>query len=225
MEFSDYYDGEWLPRHDYFRVHRKRFLQTWEFLQEHVRIRRGGNVLDVAGVGPVSSFLSATHGMSATGTYTDLRYPVDVASASQDIVICTETIEHIKDVESGEIRDLESFNYSGVMNLLREVRRVLKEDGRLLLTTPNANSYIQLKKWLDGEPLLMDPNHVREFSVRELTHKAQAARLDNVAMKVMDSWNEHFGDPAGKLGEFVRSFPGATALDRRDNLFGVFRPV
>ena len=224
MNFLSYYDDKWTPRGDYFRVHRKRFLQSWDFL-DSMGMKPVGMALDVGGAGPLSLYLQEVCGWTSQWSKTDLRYPLEIESNAFDLVICTETIEHIKDVESSEISDLELYNYSGVLNMLEELKRVMKHDGRLFLTTPNANSYITLSKWLSGEVLLMDPNHVREFSVRDLRRVAFQAGLDAEAIKTFDSWGDEFGAGVKDLSALLENLISARAVERDDNIFALFRKI
>ena len=69
-----------------------------------------------------------------------------LAAASIDVVTSFETLEHI----------------SNCAGFLRELRRVLKPDGLLLLSTPNALT----SKPVNGVP--RNPFHVREFTPEEL---------------------------------------------------------
>jgi SAM-dependent methyltransferase len=69
-----------------------------------------------------------------------------LASASVDIVTSFETLEHIPEFA----------------RFLQELRRVLKENGLLLLSTPNALT----SKPMNGVP--RNPFHIREFTPEEL---------------------------------------------------------
>lgn len=145
MTFELYYESEWIQRGAYFIHHRRRFVQTWDAVAGLGLL--GGRVLDAGGVGPVAAYL-ASIGWEVHGTDVDLRGPLPFSDQSFDLVLCTEVIEHIKDVESSELRDLEAFNYSGVMTMLSELRRTLRPGGLLLVTTPNASSLHMLGKWI-----------------------------------------------------------------------------
>lgn len=221
MRFLSYYDEEWAPKGDYFRVHRNRFLQSWEFI-ESLGLPSTGTVLDVGGAGPLSLYLQDYCGWTSRWSMTDLRHSLDFESDTFDLAICTETIEHIKDVDSSEISDLELFNYSGVIRMLEELKRVMKSGGFLFLTTPNANSFITLSKWLSGEVLLMDPNHVREFSIRDLKRVATQVGLETKAIRTFDSWAQEFGSGVAELAALLESLPSAKAVERDDNIFALF---
>lgn len=67
-----------------------------------------------------------------------------LADASVDVVVCFETIEHVDDHEG----------------LLGEIKRVLRPDGLLLLSTPDRETYLA-----GAEP---NPYHVRELNRVEL---------------------------------------------------------
>lgn len=221
MSFEAYYNSEWLPKHSYFEVHKVRFLQSWESVKPFLAAGQG-SVLDTGGLGPLSSFICNEYGWAGHVTTQDLRMPLDIKDISFDLIICTETIEHIKDVDSAAISDLERFNYSGVNCMLREFARLLHPNGVLLVTTPNANSYISLSKWMAGEVVLMDPEHVREFSVRDLVRVAGAAGLEPRLVKTVDSWDHHFGDTIKTLRAALSPMLAGVDIERGDNIIALF---
>ena len=221
MTFEHYYDKHWLSLGPYFAHHRKRFLQTWHLLARR-HTSNTGHVLDVGGVGPIAAYL-ATLGWTATESKQDLRGPLSFADDQFDLILCTETIEHIKDKESDQIADLEAFNYSGVKNMLRELSRTLRPDGLLLVTTPNACSFLTLSKWLHGQPLLMDPGHLREFSESELDQVARDSGLVPVFTTVVDSWEP---DPILSKKDVLHSLVGLSkdfeSVNHGDNIIAFF---
>lgn len=223
MTFDSYYEQHWVPKNQYFQIHRRRFVQSWNLLVS-MDLPSKGTVLDIGGAGPMSMYLQE-HGWETRITTSDLRSPLDVPSGEFDLVICTETIEHIKDVDSTEISDLELFNYSGVIQMLGELKRAMKPLGALLITTPNANSYLTLSKWLSGEVLLMDPSHVREFSIRDLLRVTSEVGLEAVYIGAHDSWSEQIPREVTELVAVLESVPGILEVERNDNIFGVFRRV
>ena len=70
--------------------------------------------------------------------------PLPLADAAFDLVLCAETIEHVRDVQL----------------LLSEVRRVLRPGGELALTTPRARPVVRPE-----DPL---SPHLRRFTRRAL---------------------------------------------------------
>jgi SAM-dependent methyltransferase len=70
--------------------------------------------------------------------------PLPLGDATFDLVLCAETIEHVRDVQL----------------LLSEIRRVLRPGGELALTTPASAPLVR-----PGEPL---SPHLRRFTRRSL---------------------------------------------------------
>jgi len=221
-EFTQYYDRIYLGSADYFEVHRDRFIDSWKFLVEH-GLAESQSVLDVGGIGPLSAFLRDRHQRTVRQTDTDLRYALDVESNSCELVICTETIEHIKDQESSAVFDLERFNFSGIDSLLKELHRICTSGGAVFISTPNANSLITLHKWLHGEALLMDPNHVRELSVADLRAHALKAGFEVQTLVTVNSWRRHFGLPAEALSKALAALHGSVGVPRGCNIFALLR--
>jgi SAM-dependent methyltransferase len=104
-----------------------------------------------------------------------------------DLVVAGEIIEHLT-------RD--------PMHLMLEARRVLREGGYLLLTTPNAGSITSVAKALGGRDnpqiffLYKRPDgedeigHVREYTVHELGQTAKAAGFE--VQKLFTTFIEEF---------------------------------
>lgn len=221
MSFESYYDAHWLPLGDYFAIHRSRFLQSFKAL-EALKLQGPGEVLDVGGVGPLAAYLASSGHWTAHQTKSDLRHPLALPDAAFDLVLCTETIEHIKDVESSALTDLEAFNYSGVKQMLLELRRVMKPEGRLLVTTPNACSLLTLEKWLAGHVLLMDPAHVREFTPSDLQRVASECGLATQSMVTVNSWDAQHRRSVTWVAKLLQLAPEVGSIERGDNIVAVF---
>lgn len=219
MTFELYYDIEWVQRGAYFVHHRRRFVQTWNTVAGLGLST--GVVLDAGGVGPVATYLGSM-GWEVRGTEVDLRGPLPFPDQCIDLVLCTEVIEHIKDVDSSELRDLEAFNYSGVESMLCEMRRTLRPEGLLLVTTPNAASMHMLAKWIYGQLLLADPQHVREFTLADLDRVALKCGLRTVWSRTMDSWNLGGDEVVDRVAEVLQSLPSMPQLERGDNIVALF---
>jgi SAM-dependent methyltransferase len=139
--------------------------------------------------------------------------PLPVKDGSFDAVLCSEVIEHL-DVDP--------------MYMLVEINRVLKKDGYLFLTTPNATSthgiwkilrniepYFYMQYQSDRSPY----RHNYEYSVWSLTKLLEAAGFK------IDIWTENsFEEPEmgdiGKLREIGYPLPEILI---GDNIFVVAR--
>lgn len=110
--------------------------------------------------------------------------PLPAADRSIDVVLCCELIEHLE----GDVR-----------HMLAEARRVVRDDGLLLLTTPNHASLAHRWALVRGRsvyPTLDDPDypfyagagvrnpmrHMREFTVAEIAALLGQARFTRVSV-------------------------------------------
>ncbi len=100
----------------------------------------------------------------------------NIKSNEFDLILNMEVVEHLTDQYVEKTDNPEycydyngKFIYSGVINCLLESNRVLKENGRMFLSTPNGLSYLNMHKMLIGDPSHQWLNHIREYSIDELT--------------------------------------------------------
>jgi SAM-dependent methyltransferase len=177
-------------------------------------------VFDVGGVGPIAAYLGQL-GWSVFESKVDLRGQLPFENESFDLVLCLETIEHIKDLDSARIEDLEAFNYSGMRNLLRELGRVARPSAPIIVTTPNACSFHTLNKWLRGEVLLMDPGHVRELTPLELERIAAECGLEARSITLIDSWPESPPVSSALKQALAAALEPTLGHDHRDNIVAV----
>lgn len=128
---------------------RRRATRIDFFVERHLRARgslAGKRVVDVpAGIGLMTSVLRELGAevqpfdlfpelFRAEGIEcrkADLSRALPIASSSADLVLCQEGIEHVPNQ----------------LGMLRELSRVLKIGGRLLLTTPNVSSLRARASW------------------------------------------------------------------------------
>ncbi len=116
---------------------------------------------------PIITFL-AERGHDAVGTAGDLRYELKEASGGIDIVMSFEVMEHIKDQKEATPEEIALFNETGVRAFAGEITRVLKPGGKLIMTTPNANSLLALDRLVGFEPPCLFRPHVREYTRQEV---------------------------------------------------------
>ncbi len=103
--------------------------------------------------------------VGATALELDPDVPVPLPDSSHDLVLCAETLEHVRDVQL----------------LLSEARRVLRPGGRLAITTPAHGRLTALDVLVRGFEARFDPlsPHLRFFTKRSL-----AMLLDDLGFEV-----------------------------------------
>jgi SAM-dependent methyltransferase len=175
---------------NYSEIHSLRYDLTFDFIEPH--LFKGFRILELGEEGEFTNRLRGL-GYSVDSYSQDLRYPFDIDSNSYDLVLCMEVIEHIKDRNSESISELSEFNYSGVVNLLDEVRRVLVPDGLLLLTTPNVCSVINAYRLKSDYYPMFYEYHEREYSSTKLS--ALLKLYEIVSSQNVDCWRHLYGSP------------------------------
>jgi ubiquinone/menaquinone biosynthesis C-methylase UbiE len=139
--------------------------------------------------------------------------PIPVPDETFDYVLCCEVLEHME---------------IDPMFMLAELNRVLKQNGTLILTTPNVVSSRGITKMLNGiEPYFYMHytknrelhRHNYEYSIYSLTKLIKAAGFDGSA------WTEDtFEDPIHKDIDRLKT-AGYNLQHLGDNLFTVARKV
>lgn len=92
------------------------------------------------------------------------------ADASFDLILLSEVIEHIAETQ--------------LPALFAEIRRVLVPGGHLLLTVPNRLQLRNRARRLIGRcPVLMDPTHLREYTLAQARQAVRGSGLAEVAFR------------------------------------------
>lgn len=112
------------------------------------------------------------HGDSAAAVVEADLLELPFEPESFDVVTCFEAIEHVEDHE----------------RVLAELRRVLRADGLLILSTPNPEAYLEGNEY-----------HVREFRPEELV-AAVGKHFGHVALHRQDAWLGSKIEPADSAG-------------------------
>ena len=79
-----------------------------------------------------------------------------------------------------------------------------------------------LAKWIYGQLLLADPQHVREFTLADLDRVALKCGLRTVWSRTMDSWNLGGDEVVDRVAEVLQSLPSMPQLERGDNIVALF---
>src|SRR5216684_3350424 len=119
------------------------------------------SVCETGGLSLISRFL-INEGCSVKATKTDLRYAIDAADESIDLLLSLEVLEHIKDQHEQQFDEVVRFNGSGARKYVDEMWRVLKPGGFIVLTTPNPCSLKTIMQIIEYEPPAIFRPHVRE---------------------------------------------------------------
>ena len=120
--------------------------------------------LTLADVSPVALERARRRVPGAARAELDPDAPLPLGDSSFDLVLCTETIEHVRDVQL----------------LLSEVRRVLRPGGTLAVSTPAHGRAMALSIAAGGFERHFDPlsPHLRFFSRRSLVALLDAAGFE-----------------------------------------------
>ncbi len=109
------------------------------------------------------------------------KAPLPFGERSLDVITCFETLEH--------------FRYDPIF-VINEFNRVLKTKGRLILTTPNINSYHGLLRMLELKtpcsfsryhPDRLGIGHCKEYSIRELEELLRNCGFEAETLQTFDS--------------------------------------
>ena len=117
--------------------------------------------LTLADVSPVALARAGKRLPEAEAVELEPDAPLPFADGSFDLVVCTETLEHVRDVQL----------------LLSEIRRVLEPGGRLAITTPAHGAMIATPDPLSPHLRFLTKRTLRElldrmgFDVRSLTRR------------------------------------------------------
>jgi SAM-dependent methyltransferase len=189
--------------------HRDRIVLSIEWIAD--LIRRGG-VRDLLVVGDDTVIdwglkaLGHYDGVNVVFSRCELREAFPIPSASFDLVVSLEVLEHLKD-RDGTRCDV--FNYSGAENLVAECYRVLRPGGALFLTTPNACCTGAIGRLLSQQHPHMYSGHVREYTPSEVRRLLSEGSFEIEILQTIDVWSQ--SDRSESVG-FRRAHRAAAAL-------------
>lgn len=171
-----------------FKFDKKRYQETLFCLCD--LIKRDDKILEIGNKNYLSSNITQKYFSknNFTNTNFELRhgnYPLK--DNYYDLIIATEVIEHICDDPYQE-----ATTFSGVKNMLLEFNRILKPNGKLFITTPNATGIWLIQRLLLHEIPWFYDYHFRELSINELSKLLFSAgfKIQDISTKqVWHFWN------------------------------------
>lgn len=175
-----------LKQTGYLKDHIARYGITFDFMQQNgLTDFSGKKILELGSQSPILSYLK-TQGADTQEYTAELRETVALDSNQFDIVLLLEVFEHVKDIDATS--HTATYCYTGVHHLLKEISRLLKPNGVLVLTTPNANSLTVLARWLSKEPPYNYAPHPREYTKNEVLAVASAEGFKLQSSLITDCW-------------------------------------
>lgn len=167
--------------------HVERYVRSWQWIEPV--IRPYSRILDCGDGGPFCDWLREQGYLVDQTAPHDLRYPLPLPAGVYDLALCQEVIEHIKDQDHPDNRDV--FDGSGIRCLLAELRRVTVTAGRLFLTTPNLCCYRSIQRLLNHEHPHQYPPHPRELAPDDVRHYLAEAGWVAERSELVSVWKDH----------------------------------
>lgn len=209
-QFSDEYTQLWM-------LHKHRLYLTVQWLKS-ISPQDSGQLtaLDLGEMSPSSDlFDHYLPNVSWTNTTSDLRYQWPYPDDTFDLMACTELLEHVSDLPEG-LSD--TFFKTGLKALLKEMHRVLKPGGRVLITTPNAGSILHFRAALDGYAPWFYTQHVREYTIGELSAEIAESGLTVERCQTLHCLTAHYNEDYSYLFEILLRYQRNTN-NRGDDIF------
>jgi len=186
----DYYNA--IDDGNYLKSHVERLTESHLFIDKYIHKDKKYNILDLGSYGHFTDCLKHFNpNLSCSVSDFDLRYEFPLPDKEFDFIFCMEVLEHIKDRDSTLIDDISVHKGTGALNMMCEISRILKNDGFLFLTTPNASTLLTIIRVLCyGNPNFFAP-HVKEYSLIELKELIANTGFAIIEMDTKNVWGEY----------------------------------
>lgn len=203
-----------------FSDHRVRFLLTLDAIRRRLEINNA-RIAETGHLSGLSQWLT-TQGTAVEELDGDFRYQINAPDEQYDVILCLEVLEHIKDQDHRSFDDLVLFNYSGAKAFIREMHRVIRPGGKLVLTTPNACSLWILEQVHERKPPWLYAPHVKEYSPDEVVDLCEAAGFSLHSFDTF--YAAHYLDPIHRELTLKRYFSdkAQSPEHRGDDAFFIF---
>lgn len=203
-----------------FADHRVRFLLTLDAIRRRLDLS-GARMAETGHMSGLSYWLSS-NGYTVDELDGDFRYEINAPDERYDVLFSLEVLEHIKDQDQRGFDDLVLFNYSGVKAFVREMHRVIKPGGKLILTTPNACSLWIIEQAYERKAPWLHAPHVKEYAPHEVIALCEEAGFRVEAFDTF--YAAHYLDPIHREQTLKSYFSdkGHSSDDRGDDAFFIF---
>ena len=201
---------------EYIRTHAVRYEHTFNhFVDTFVRLD-GKRVLVLGGSSSFERYVANLFNFDLQVISTDIRREWNIESESVDAIFCFEVIEHLADLqEEDSIQD--TFTFSGMKSVLAQSHKALKQNGDLLITTPNSCNVFAIAQLIHGmNPMRYEP-HVRELNKAELRDLLESTGFTVNKLKTEFSWGNPTRMDPKEIMKFIE-LHGGVMDDRGDNM-------
>ena len=221
--FDHYVRGKSIPseRPDPFEKNKIRTLQIFEILKSSLNDDQ--KILEVGHHGPFG-FIAKNNRASLLVKGIDTKRFLDsgYADASFDLVIFTDVLEDISEDDASDRQAAQTVRSSAVQRVLEEADRVLEAGGHFLISTPNVSSLVSLQNILNHKHPFVMREHLREFTVGELTEQVKGLGYQVILEETCDVWDlsrDSKATPALKNLEGILTKIGLSTNHRGDCTF------
>ncbi len=201
---------------EYILTHAARYEHTFNhFIDTFARLE-GKKVLVLGGSSSFERYVAKLFSFDLNVLSTDIRKEWNIESESLDAIFCFEVIEHLADLQEGDsIQD--SFTFSGMKSVLTQSHKALKQNGDLLITTPNSCNVFAIAQLIHGmNPMRYEP-HVRELNKVELRDLLEISGFTVNKIKTEFSWGNPTKMDPNAIMRFIE-LHGGVMEDRGDNM-------
>ena len=207
----------------YVRDHLTRIVESLQFLKENISVTKETTCIDTASSTLFTDILARLYSersIESDLTNWDLRYPFPVDSSKYDLALSMEVFEHIIDRDSDEREWVAAWTYTGVLNYLCEMNRVLKTGGYFFLTTPNFGTLRTIYKLLGHDCPMFFNHHVKEYTINEVKELLSVTGFNVLICTTKQVWN--YTDIHVPTAEKIKKFcaeVGYNISNRGDDIF------
>lgn len=205
----------------WFKNHIERYKLTFTYFIKNLHCiwHENDKKLNILDLGGYSSFRLALKNIPGIFIheceYFDLRktWPTTFDFKKIDVFIATEIMEHLRDLEDS---DIATFCSSGIMGMLNQCFLNMKDSAKLLITTPNVCSFVQILNLLRHKSPFMYNLHVREMSFEELSTYLKNANFIIKDISFKNCWT-HVNNYSKELRMLKNN--NFSIDNREDNMF------